>query len=219
MSEQESVQWRLHQDVQPTFLSRDDEPVERPPRRRNTLVQIDRPLRFHRAPVDGHECPAQTHSDFLVQVRQFRAAPHAPALAIPKLLKNIGWKLADVDLIELNEAFGLAHQELLPTPLLSAFFDGPMQKGRDLIYGGALYNASGTTHIGFADTVDSLNAIEKAVFLDKICTFSELLNALRADYKAEKLPLPKSLMGIGLEIVAQRVAGLLRNNIETEYKK
>lgn len=29
----------------------------------------------------------------------------APALAIPKLLKNIGWKLADVDLIELNEAF------------------------------------------------------------------------------------------------------------------
>jgi len=29
----------------------------------------------------------------------------APALAIPKLLKNIGWKLSDVDLIELNEAF------------------------------------------------------------------------------------------------------------------
>lgn len=29
----------------------------------------------------------------------------APALAIPKLLKNIGWTLADVDLIELNEAF------------------------------------------------------------------------------------------------------------------
>ena len=29
----------------------------------------------------------------------------APALAIPILLKKIGWKLADVDLIELNEAF------------------------------------------------------------------------------------------------------------------
>ena len=29
----------------------------------------------------------------------------APALAIPRLLKKIGWKLADVDLIELNEAF------------------------------------------------------------------------------------------------------------------
>ena len=29
----------------------------------------------------------------------------APALAIPKLLNKIGWKLADLDLIELNEAF------------------------------------------------------------------------------------------------------------------
>jgi acetyl-CoA C-acetyltransferase len=29
----------------------------------------------------------------------------APAYAIPKLLKRIGWTLADVDLIELNEAF------------------------------------------------------------------------------------------------------------------
>ncbi len=29
----------------------------------------------------------------------------APALAIPRLLKKIGWTLADVDLIELNEAF------------------------------------------------------------------------------------------------------------------
>ena len=29
----------------------------------------------------------------------------APAYAIPKLLKKIDWKLSDVDLIELNEAF------------------------------------------------------------------------------------------------------------------
>jgi len=29
----------------------------------------------------------------------------APALAIPKLLEQVGWKLQDVDLIELNEAF------------------------------------------------------------------------------------------------------------------
>jgi acetyl-CoA C-acetyltransferase len=29
----------------------------------------------------------------------------APAFAIPKLLKQIGWQLRDVDLIELNEAF------------------------------------------------------------------------------------------------------------------
>ncbi len=85
--------------------------------------------------------------------------------------------------IELNEYFGHAYQEILPSPLLSAFFEGPMEKGKDLIFGGALYNSSGATHIGFADTVDSLNAIEKAVFIDKKCTFNELLQALEANFK------------------------------------
>lgn len=90
--------------------------------------------------------------------------------------------------IDLNEYFGHAYQEILPSPLLSAFFEGPMEKGKDLIFGGALYNSSGATHIAFADTVDSLNAIEKAVFIDKKCTFNELLKALKADFEGyEKL--------------------------------
>jgi pyruvate-formate lyase len=84
--------------------------------------------------------------------------------------------------IELNEYFGFVHQEIQPTPLLSSFIEGPMENGKDLIFGGALYNSSGATHIGFADTVDSLNAIEKAVFIDKKCTFAELLVALQTDF-------------------------------------
>ncbi len=90
--------------------------------------------------------------------------------------------------IQLNEYFGLVHQEIMPTPLLSALFEGPMEKGRDLIFGGALYNSSGATHIGFADTADSLSAIEKAVFIDKVCSFGDLLKALNADFSGyEKL--------------------------------
>ena len=88
--------------------------------------------------------------------------------------------------IELNEYFGRAYQEVLPSPLLSAFFEGPMDAGKDLIFGGALYNSSGATHIGFADTVDSLNAIEKAVFLDRKCTFDELKQALEADFQGHE---------------------------------
>ena len=85
--------------------------------------------------------------------------------------------------IELNELFGRAYQEVLPSPLLSAFFEGPMKEGKDLIFGGALYNSSGATHIGFADTVDSLNAIQKAVFIDKECSFADLIKALGADFE------------------------------------
>lgn len=85
--------------------------------------------------------------------------------------------------IELNECFGKIHQEMMQTPLLSAYFRGPFEKGKDLIFGGALYNSSGAAHIGFADVIDSLNAIEKAVFIDKKCSFDELLDALKKNYK------------------------------------
>ena len=84
--------------------------------------------------------------------------------------------------ISLNNDLGKVHQEILPTPLLSTFFEGPMETGRDLIFGGALYNSSGVTHIGFADTVDSLNAIEKGIFADRVCDFETLIRALEADF-------------------------------------
>ena len=90
--------------------------------------------------------------------------------------------------IDLNEKFGSVYQEILPSPLLSAFFEGPLEKGKDLIMGGALYNSSGATHIGFADAVDSLNAVEQAVFTDKQCDFAQLIQALEADFEGhEKL--------------------------------
>jgi pyruvate formate-lyase/glycerol dehydratase family glycyl radical enzyme len=87
--------------------------------------------------------------------------------------------------VRLNEMMGKSHQEYLPTPLLSALFQGPMDKGKDLIFGGALYNSSGATHIGFADTVDSLNAIEKGVFTERKFTFSELLSAMKRDFEGD----------------------------------
>jgi formate C-acetyltransferase len=100
--------------------------------------------------------------------------------------KQLAWVIDKA--VDLNNMFGTVYQEILPSPLLSALFEGPMESGKDLISGGALYNASGATHIGFADTVDSLNAVEKAVFIDKICTFAELQQALKADFKGhEKL--------------------------------
>jgi formate C-acetyltransferase len=87
--------------------------------------------------------------------------------------------------ISLNERLGRAHQESCPTPLLSALFEGPLAKGKDLIFGGAVYNSSGATHIGFADTVDSLNAIEQAVFTDRVTDFAGLLAALGRNFQGD----------------------------------
>jgi formate C-acetyltransferase len=84
--------------------------------------------------------------------------------------------------VEMNEMLGKTHQDVLPSPLLSALFEGPMESGKDLICGGALYNSSGASHIGFADTVDSLSAIEKVVFTDRKFTMEELLMAIKDNF-------------------------------------
>lgn len=84
--------------------------------------------------------------------------------------------------IQMNECFGKVHQDVMPSPLLSAYFEGPLDKGLDLIRGGAVYNSSGATHIGFANVVDSLNAIEQAVFVDSKYSFPDILDALKADF-------------------------------------
>lgn len=85
--------------------------------------------------------------------------------------------------VQLNEDMAKIHQKMLPTPLLSALFEGPLEKGKDLVFGGALYNSSGATHVAFADVVDSLNAIKKVVFDDKICSFTELIKIIRANFE------------------------------------
>lgn len=84
--------------------------------------------------------------------------------------------------IEINEFFGSVHQDILPTPLLSAFFEGPMEKGKDLIFGGALYNSSGASHVAFPDVCDSLNAIEYAVFKEKKMSMKQMVKGIRDNF-------------------------------------
>lgn len=84
--------------------------------------------------------------------------------------------------VAINEQLGRIHLEQLPTPLLSALFEGPLDAGKDLISGGATYNSSGASHVAFAEVCDSLNAIEVGVFRDARVSMNELLEAMRADF-------------------------------------
>ncbi len=85
--------------------------------------------------------------------------------------------------VDLNNELGKTMQEILPTPLLSCFFEGPLESGKDLIDGGALYNSSGITHIGFADLSDSLSAIRDAVYTNQVCTMAEMKKAVDKNFK------------------------------------
>ncbi len=100
-------------------------------------------------------------------------------------------KLMAQNAVSLNNTYGKKHQEFLPTPLLSAIFKGPMEKGKDLICGGAVYNSSGVTHIGFADICDSLCAIKDVCFnennTDMKLSLIELIEAVDNNFEGYEL--------------------------------
>lgn len=93
--------------------------------------------------------------------------------------------------VALNNLYGKKHQECLPTPLLSAMFKGPMENGKDLIDGGAVYNSSGVTHIAFPDVCDSLCAIKDVCFnpenTDIQISLAEFVTAVDNNFKGYDL--------------------------------
>ena len=80
-----------------------------------------------------------------------------------------------------------AHIDLLPTAFLSAVIDDCMERGEDVTAGGAKYNLSGVQMIQVANLADSLAAIKKLVYEDKIVKREELLDALRKNFEGYEI--------------------------------
>ncbi|HHX73522.1 MAG TPA: glycyl radical protein, partial [Firmicutes bacterium] len=75
-------------------------------------------------------------------------------------------------------AFEYVARDVLPQPVVSATMDGCMEKGRDVMYGGATYNSTGIAGIAIGNVVSSLGIIKHCIFDKKICTARELHDAL-----------------------------------------
>jgi pyruvate formate-lyase/glycerol dehydratase family glycyl radical enzyme len=84
--------------------------------------------------------------------------------------------------VEINNYMGFAHQDQHPTPLLSAMMGGTMEKGCDIIFGGAQYNTSGVALVSISDVIDSLMVIKKLIYEQKKLDFSTLIDALASDF-------------------------------------
>jgi len=80
-------------------------------------------------------------------------------------------------------ALDQAIAERVPSPFASSMIQGPLAKGIDLTAGGAIYNSTGVQLMGFANTVDSLYSVKKAIFEDKVATLSELVSWLAKDWQ------------------------------------
>lgn len=121
---------------------------------------------------------------------------------------------------DLNNRLGKVYQDFQPTPILSALFEGPMEKGKSLEQGGAIINSSGVTIIGFADVADSLTAIQEVILSEENEeTFEDMIEAISHNFEGEEKyrVLHKKLLeapkyGTGSEIAdsnAEWVADLL----------
>jgi formate C-acetyltransferase len=93
--------------------------------------------------------------------------------------------------VEINNYLGYAHQYIHPTPLLSSMMKGAMDKGKDIIYGGAVYNSSGVALVSITDVIDSLMVIKKLIYERKELDFKALLEALDTDFENNGLLLSK----------------------------
>jgi formate C-acetyltransferase len=72
--------------------------------------------------------------------------------------------------------------ELVPSPFASTMIDGPLEKGRDLTRGGAVYNSTGVQLIGFANVVDGLYGVKRAVFEEGLVSMQDLARMLADDW-------------------------------------
>lgn len=97
------------------------------------------------------------------------------------LATQLAWLIDQA--VTLDNNFGRAYQKIHPSPMLSALIEGCMEKGKDVVLGGALYNSSGVAMIGIAGVVDSITAIEELVFQKKACSFSEMIAAINKNWE------------------------------------
>lgn len=92
-----------------------------------------------------------------------------------------------VDLIsELVEIKDEVYYKWFPNPYISATLKGCVENATDMTGGGARYNFNSISGRGISTTVDSLAALKKVVFEEKIATMSELIDALENNFRGKK---------------------------------
>ena len=97
-------------------------------------------------------------------------------------------------LVEVNNATERIRGKYLPTPYLSSFVQGCIEKGKDVRNGGAELSFITVEGVGYATTVDSLLAIKEMVFEEKKFTMEELKQALIDDFQGKENTIMKTIL-------------------------
>jgi len=121
------------------------------------------------------------------------------------------------------ECLDRAIAEMLPSPFASAMIEGPLENGRDVTEGGAVYNSTGVQFMGFSNVADSLYAVKKAVFEDRRFSMGDLAEWLADDWsesEARRVYLGNKLPKYGNDVgEVDEMAGRVLNHFCDELKK
>jgi formate C-acetyltransferase len=122
-------------------------------------------------PLTG--CDAGLRTGFLYDYETFEEFRQA---FLQQMDYFLNWHVTYVNFYE------LAYSTFFPCVSATATMDGCMEKGLDVMDGGSKYNSTGFTTLGIGNVADSMMAIKKLVFDDKIVTANELYDALVNDW-------------------------------------
>lgn len=89
-------------------------------------------------------------------------------------------------LVAWDNIIDMVHEALMPVPFNSILIGDCIGKGKDVTSGGAKYNWTGPLAVGIANAGDSLMAVKKAVFDDKIVSMTELIDVLESNYDGKE---------------------------------
>ncbi|HVN72838.1 MAG TPA: pyruvate formate lyase family protein, partial [Desulfomonilia bacterium] len=131
----------------------------------NGKARIEGPRRFGAAtpPVSSMKTFEDILEAFRAQVRH----------GVDDMVKVIGW---------MEEVY----RDIRPTPVNSILTDGCLDSGKDVTWGGGLYDFTSVQAAGLADAGDSLYALKKIVFDEKRFSLEEFVRILRENYKGRE---------------------------------
>lgn len=101
-----------------------------------------------------------------------------------QFLDAVKTQLKDILLqtIDVYSAWDALRAKFLPVPYLSSHIGGCMDSARDVRQGGAKYNFITVEGCSVSTLADSVAAVKKVVFEDKLIPMAELVEALRQDF-------------------------------------
>ena len=90
--------------------------------------------------------------------------------------------------ISLTNSFEYVARQFMPLPVVSSTMEGCMEKGADVMWGGAKYNSTGIAGVGIGNLADSLQMIKRLCFDEKTkrCTPAEMYDALMNNWEGHE---------------------------------